>query len=70
MSATVQRAAALAVERATDRLERLAGEELPGDIAVERVDGGLRLTGPRLAPRWAADARLRGLAATAARSGT
>lgn len=67
MSASVQRAGDAAVERLLDRLAELAAVELP-DVAAERVDGGLRLTGPRLGLRRLEDVRLRGLALAAARS--
>lgn len=55
--------------RLLDRIEALAVEDLPADIAVERGEEGLRLTGPALAIRRVTDARLRGLALTAARRG-
>lgn len=56
-----------ATARALDRLETVAADDLPGDIATERVEGGLRLTGPRLLLRWLGDVRLHGLVASATR---
>ena len=67
MSAYPARAGDAAVEQLLDRLAELAAGEVP-DVAVERVDGGLRLTGRRLAVRRLEDVRLRGLALAAARS--
>lgn len=66
MSAATE-AIGAAVARAAARMAAIASDELPADVAVTPVDGGLRLTGPRLLLRWAEDVRLRGLAATAAR---
>ncbi len=62
-------AVARAVAHALDLIEAVAEDELPADVAVERVPGGLRLSGPRLFVRWAGDMRLRQLVATAARDG-
>lgn len=67
MSAGVAQAARAAVARLLDGIEHAAADELPGDVVAERVDGGIRLSGPRLALRWMTDARLRGLALLAAR---
>lgn len=55
------------IARAVDRLVRAAAADLPDDIAAEATANGLRLTGPRLVARWAADVRLWGLKAMAAR---
>ena len=67
MTARIAQAARAAVERLLDRIEQAAADELPADVVAERVDGGIRLSGPRLALRWMTDARLRGLALLAAR---
>jgi hypothetical protein len=63
----IARAAQAAVERAIGRIEQAAGDTLPDDVIVERVDGGLRLSGPGLARRWLADADLRAFASLAGR---
>ncbi len=65
--ARITRIADAAVARLLDAIEQAAADELPADIAAERVDGGIRLSGPRLALRRMTDARLRGLALLAAR---
>jgi len=61
----VRRLADRAVARALDRLEAAAAADLPADVAVAREAGGLRLSGPRLLARWAADGRLHHLVAGA-----
>jgi len=63
----IARAAEAAVGRALDRIEQAAGDALPDDVTVERVDGGLRLSGQGLARRWLTDADLRAFAALAGR---
>jgi hypothetical protein len=63
----IARAAERAVARAIDRLEAAAADALPGDVAVERTNDGLRLTGRRLRLRWLTDARLRDFALLAGR---
>jgi len=58
----IARAVEAAVDRAIDRIGQAAGDTLPDDVTVERVDGGLRLSGPGLARRWLEDAELRAFA--------
>jgi hypothetical protein len=51
------------VEMMMALVEQAARDELPADIGVERIEGGVALFGRRIAVRLLGDARLRGLAA-------
>jgi hypothetical protein len=51
------------VEMMMALVEQAARDELPPDIGVERIEGGVALLGRRIAVRLLGDARLRGLAA-------
>ncbi|WP_420142879.1 hypothetical protein [Sphingomonas sp.] len=54
------------IGRAVDALTA-AASEAPPDVTIERLPEGIRLTGPGLLRRWAADPRLHHLVADAAR---
>lgn len=48
-----------AVTAAAAQLFERARDQVPSDVLVEAVEGGIRLTGRRLLERAATDARLR-----------
>jgi hypothetical protein len=57
--ALMARAALIADTRAGHAILRLANAPMPPGIAIEPVEGGVRLTGRRLKRRMIADAALR-----------
>lgn len=65
MERLLARGAAIAAREAdfmAELIEQAARDELPPDVGVERIDGGVAIFGRGVLRRFLFDARLRGLA--------